>query len=315
MKKAKMLTRRKVGDTVFKAIVCSVLTVYVLGIVFLLAWGLMTSLKSRMDFSINGNVVGLPSWKWSKDQILLGNYKTVLEKFNIVSSSSFYAGNTLIKHQTKSNIWVMLYNTVIYAGLAAVLTTLCSYTVAYLCAKYKFKFSKFIYVYALFIMTVPTIGTAPAMITLLRRLSIYDTQWAHIIQKFNFSGMYFFVFFAFFEGLSDAYNEAAEIDGASQLRIFTSIIIPLGSKMIGSVLLINFVTYWNDYNAAIMYAPTLPTLAYGVYYLCNEGGNAELKHTPGLVSACMLLAVPIVIAFVFLKDKLMGNVSLGGVKG
>lgn len=315
MIKTKKKKQNSIGDIVFKIFVATVLTVYALGILFLLVWGLMTSLKSRIDFSIYENVVGLPSWEWSHDQILFGNYKLVLEKFYVPASEIFYVGDTLVKHQTRSNIIVMLYNTVIYAGLSAVLSTLCCYTVAYLCAKYRFKTSKFVYLYVLFIMTVPTVGTAPAMVTLLRSLGIYDTQWTHIIQKFTFAGMYFFVFHAFFEGMSDAYTEAAEIDGASQLRVFLSIIIPLGAKMIGSVMLINFVTYWNDYNAPLLYTPTLPTLAYGVYYLCNEGGNAEIKNTPGLVSACMILALPILIAFIFLKDKLMGNVSMGGVKG
>ena len=313
MKKVKK--QNNVADIIFKVSAVVVLAVYSLAIVLLLVWGLMTSLKSRVDFAIMENVVGFPSMEYSKEELMLGNYKLVLSKFYVHASEIFYSGNELIKHQTKSNIFVMLYNTVIYAGLSAVLSTVCCYTVAYLCAKYRFKTSKFVYVYVLFIMTVPTVGTAPAMITLLRSLGIYDTQWTHIIQKFTFAGMYFFVFHAFFEGMSDAYTEAAEIDGASQLRIYLSIILPLGAKMIGSVMLINFVTYWNDYNASLMYTPTLPTLAYGVYYLCNEGGNAQMKHTPGMVSACMLLAVPIVIAFVFLKDKLMGNVSMGGVKG
>ena len=302
-------------DIVFKVITFMVLAVYAAGIIFLLAWGLLTSLKSRVDFSIMENVMGLPSWEYSKDQILLGNYALVLEKFQMSKSTIFYVGNTLVKHQTKSTILTMAYNTFVYAGLSSVLSTLCCYTVAYLCAKYRFKSSKFIYLYVLFIMTVPTVGTAPAMIAILRTLGIYDTLLTHIVQKFTFAGMYFFVFHAFFESMADAYTEAAEVDGASQLRIYTSIIIPLGMKIIGSVMLINFVTYWNDYNAPLMYTPTLPTLAYGVYHLCNEGGNAALKTTPGMVSSCMLLAIPIVIAFVFLKDKLMGNVSMGGIKG
>jgi ABC-type glycerol-3-phosphate transport system permease component len=304
-----------VADIVFKIITFTVLAVYALGVLALLAWGLLTSLKSRMDFSIMENVMGLPSWEHSKDQILLGNYALVLEKFEMSKSAIFYVGNTLIKHQTKSNILTMAYNTFIYAGVSTLLSTLCCYTVAYLCAKYRFRSSKLIYLYVLFIMTVPTVGTAPSMISVLRSLGVYDTLWTHIIQKFTFSGMYFFVFHAFFESMADAYTEAAEVDGASQLRIYLSIIIPLGAKIIGSVMLINFVTYWNDYNAPLMYTPTLPTLAYGVYHLCNEGGNAALKTTPGLVSSCMILAIPIIIAFVFLKDKLMGNVSMGGIKG
>lgn len=311
----KQKAKQSVGDIIFKACAITILSIYVLALLLLLVWGVITSLKSRIDFAGYENVVGLPSWKWSKEEIMLGNYKAVLKLFYVPATEIFYVGDKLVKHQTRSDIFVMLYNTIIYAGLSTVLSTVCCYTVAYLCAKYHFKMSKVVYLYVLFIMTVPTVGTAPAMITTLRTLGIYDTQWTHVIQKFTFSGMYFFVFHAFFEGMSDAYTEAAEIDGASQLRIYLSIILPLGAKMIGSVMLLHFVQYWNDYGASLMYTPTLPTLAYGVYHLCNVGGNAEIKHTPALVAACMMLAIPIIIVFVFLKDKLMGNVSMGGVKG
>ena len=312
---AKQKSKQSIGDIIFKTCAVIILSIYALGIILLLVWGLITSLKSRIDFAGFDNVVGLPSWEWSKSEILFGNYKQVLDLFYVPATEVFYVGDKFVKHQTRSDIFVMLYNTMIYAGLSSVLSTVCCYTVAYLCAKYDFKMSKVVYLYVLFIMTVPTVGTAPAMISTLRSLGVYDTQWTHVIQKFTFSGMYFFVFHAFFERMSDAYTEAAEIDGASQLRIYLSIIIPLGAKMIGSVMLLHFVQYWNDYGASLMYTPTLPTLAYGVYHLCNVGGNASIKHTPALVSACMMLALPILIAFVFLKDKLMGNVSIGGVKG
>ena len=123
------------------------------------------------------------------------------------------------------------------------------------------------------------------------------------------------MFYAFFESLSDAYIEAAEIDGASQLRIFLYIIVPLGIKMIGSVALIHGVQFWNDYQAPLLYTPTLPTISYGVYYLVNVGGNAELKTVPGTITCCMLLALPLLVVFIALRNKLMGNMSMGGIKG
>ncbi len=309
------MKKNKAADVIFKAFIITVLAIYSLGILYLLLWGLQTSFKSRLDFLYNGNVVGLPSWEYSKDEILFGNYKLAFELFEVPASVIFYSGNTLVKHQTNSNLLTMTFNTIVYAGLSCVLTTMVCYTVAYLCSKYKFKFSKFVYVFALFMMSVPTVGTYPAQITLLRSIGVFDTYFCHVLQKFTFGGMYFFVFHAFFESMSDAYSEAAEIDGASQFRIYFSIIVPLGMKMISTVMLIHLVEYWNDYQAPLLYTPTLPTISYGVYHLCNVAGNAKLKTTPGMVTCCMLLAVPILVVFVAFKEKLMGNISMGGEKG
>jgi raffinose/stachyose/melibiose transport system permease protein len=315
MQKSKKIRKTTIGEYIFKIAAILILTVYTLGLITLLVWGFITSLKSRIDFAGFDNVVGLPSWEWSRNEIMFGNYKAVLDRFYVSKTQIFYVGDKLVKHQTRSNIWVMLYNTIIYTGLSTVLSTMCCFLLAYLCAKYDFKMSKVVYVYVLFVITIPTIGTGPAMITMLRTLGVYDTQWTHVLQKFNFSSMSFFIFYAFFERLSDAYTEAAEIDGASQLHILVNIIIPLSSKTIGTFMLLHFVDYWNDYGPSIMYTPTLPTISYGVYHLCNVGGNAEIKHTPALVAACMMLALPVLILFLILRDKLMGNVSIGGLKG
>ncbi len=312
-----MKTEKDISTIIFKISVAVVLSTYVLVIVGMLGWGFMTSLKSDLQFSMvnGGDPIGLPTWEWSQAEILFGNYKLAFEYFSVSANSAYYVGEQLVIHSTKADIWAMLGNTIFYVTVSSLLPTFASYTVAYLCTTYKFKLSKIVYTCALITMTIPVVSSQGSMITLLRNMGIYDTVLTHVFQKFTFGGMYFFVFCAFFEGVNGAYSEAAEIDGASQLRIFISIIIPLGVKMISSIALINFVTYWNDYQAPLIYTPTLPTIAYGVYHLVNEPGNAALKNTPAACACCMILALPIVLMFVFLKDKLMGNISMGGVKG
>ena len=163
-------------------------------------------------------------------------------------------------------------------------------------------------------MTIPTVGIYPSEITLLRNLGLYDTMIGIYIQKFSCYGMYFFVFHAFFESIPDTYSEAAEIDGASQFTIMVRIMMPLAVKMIGTVMLIQFIHLWNDYQTAYLYLPSYPTLAYGVWYVNFQGGG-ELGRTPVRVASCMTLAIPVLIIFSFFKDKIMGNVSMGGIKG
>ena len=149
------------------------------------------------------------------------------------------------------------------------------------------------------------------MIVLLRDLGIYDSIFAMILLNLNFTGMYFFVFTAFYQSLPDSFTEAAEIDGASQLNILTTIIIPLSVKMLSTVFLIQFIHFWNDYQTANLYMPTHPTLAFVVWKLTVDNTINEITVR---LAATFSLALPILVAFIFLKDKLMGNVTMGGLK-
>ncbi len=300
--------------------VAVVLIAYTLSVVIVLLWGFMTSLKSVLEFSFVRNVAELPTWKYSKDEILFGNYSLVLSKLNFPTYVSYYSGGELIIHQKTVGFWGMLGNTLLYSGVGALLTTIFPAVVAYMCAKYRYKSSKTIYWFVVITMAIPVIGVYPAELSLLRNLGLFDTFLGFALQKSYFMNMYFLVFFAFFESMSDAYMEAAEIDGASDFRVMVQIMMPLAGKILGSVLLLQFVTFWNDYQTARLYMPTHPTIAYGVWAL-GQGeqgihtGDTRLSYVPARVTGCMLLAIPISIIYVAFRDKLMGNLSMGGVKG
>ena len=195
----------------------------------------------------------------------------------------------------------------------SVLHALVPCVVGYLCAKYKNAFSKIIYAIVVITMALPLFGQAPSIITLLRQLNLYDRFLGQWLLTATFANLYFLVFYAFFEGLSDAYIEAAEIDGASQFSVLLKIVLPLAKNTLLTVILIVFVALWNDYNAPLLYLPTKPTLAYGVFYLQQHSPKIKGQVTLQ-VTALMLLAIPVLVLFLMFKDKFMGNLSRGGVK-
>ena len=294
-----------------------ILAVYSLSIIITLAWGFLTSLKSKTDFATWDNVIGLPSLEWSREEFLqFKNYTDVFRDFIIPREKSFFVGESIVEHESESGVFAMLLNTLIYAGIGAFLHAFIPAVMGYMCAKYKNSVAAFIYALNLIVMIVPIVGTQSSTISILRALNLYDNYLGMVCLKFTFMGMYFIVFHAYFEGLPDSYAEAAEVDGASQLRILTSIILPLTVKMLATVFLIQFVAAWNDYQTALLYMPTHPTLAFGVHYLCiGDGSKGDFGFVPAQTAACMLLAIPILVAFIIFKDKLMGNGTMGGIKG
>lgn len=302
-------------NIIVKIILLVILSLYTLSMILMFVWGIVTSLKSSFEFLYMQNILGFPTLEHSKDELLFANYRRAFRYFEFTKQVSFYFGEIEVNHYTENNLFTMILNTLLYAGVGAFLATIVPAITSYLCAKFKYKFSGFIYGVVVTVMTIPIIGSTPAMITMMRAIGLYDTFLGYFFQKFSFCGMYFLVFHAFFETLSDSYSEAAEIDGANQYMILLQIILPLASKVIGTVFLIQFVHYWNDYQTALIHMPTHPTLAYGVYRIAHEVTSGDLANIPTRISVCMMLAIPILIVFVIFKDKIMGNVSMGGIKG
>lgn len=293
-----------------------VLLVYSISMIFPLAWGFMTSLKSEMDFLYFSKASGFPVWKYSKYEILqLKNYAIVFKHFSFEKSVAFYMGKDLIIRDSQNNIVTLVFNSLFLSIMPAVLATFVPAIVAYLCANFRYKFSEFVYFIVVTTMTIPIFGSSVPMIEFMRKIGLYDTYLGYFIQNFSFGGMYFLVFYANFKSFSKSYAEAAEIDGANQYQILFKIILPLSSKILGSVFLIRFVALWNDYQSPMVWMPTHATLAYGVYRNIYEEPIAELVKIPRQISSCMILALPVLIVFIIFKDKIMGNVTVGGLKG
>ena len=279
-----------------------VLTVYIVSMVLPLVWGITTSLKSQEEF--RHNVLWLPLgapwlWKWS-------NYIKV--------AFGFYENVTVVGvGRTRVYFPRMLVNTLLYAGGSAILQTLCPCIVAYLTCKFKYKFSKFINMFVIALMVIPIVGSAPSEMQMLKTLGLYDHMWGMWICKFSFLGMYYLIFYAAFAGLSNDFFEAAYVDGASELRVLLSVALPMVRNVIGTVLLIKFIDFWNDYQTPLLYMPSQPVLARGIFRL-SQDSQGDFSTIPFRMAGCMLLAIPTMILFIIFKDKLMSNLSMGGIK-
>ena len=307
-------------------VVFVLLLLFSLPLLLILGWGILTSFKSYDDFALFNNILGLPNMEvyGAKEALAFGNYKRILFstvfQFN-ARDASYYSAIFGYVENSPDKIFTFgsfLFNSFLYAVLCSLVHAFVAFTCAYLCAKYKFKFSGFIYVVMLVVMAVPIVGSSPAMITLLRNLGIYDTVFAMVALNFNFTGVYFFVFHAFLSGLPDTFMEAAEIDGASQFKVYLKIFFPLCAKIFFTVFLLQFVALWNDYQTPLLYYPNHPTLSYAVFRMSrNTGGSdkgMEFQGIPQRVAGCMVLAIPIFVLFVAFNKFMMGNLTLGGVK-
>ena len=108
--------------------------------------------------------------------------------------------------------------------------------------------------------------------------------------------------------------EAALVDGAGNFSLMFRIALPLVKKTFMILWLLTFISLWNDYQGPMIYLPSYPTVAYGLYRFSQISSGA-LNSIPMRMAGCMLLFIPIFIIYLCLQDKLMGNLTIGGVKG
>lgn len=301
------------------------LVLYTISVIFPLAWGFMSSFKEREDFASN-SIFAFPDfsyWDLNKgyEQFKgydhpFGNYSLIITDSTIEASSAYYRGfkmDILVERHVILNIGDYIVNTLLYAVASSAIKTFSPMIVAYLCSKYKSAFTEFLHAFVIFVMVTPIIGATTSALNLARQLGLYDNWAGTFIRAINFTGMYFLVFYGFFESASDTYKEAAEIDGASHFSIMVTIYFPLARVMFSTVLLLTFVQAWNDYNTSLMWLPTHLTLAYAIYHFAYYGASNK-SSDPFRIAATMFLAIPILTLFIIFKKKLMGNLSLGGIK-
>ncbi|MFS0725485.1 carbohydrate ABC transporter permease [Paenibacillus sp. 1P07SE] len=131
----------------------------------------------------------------------------------------------------------------------------------------------------------------------------------------------------YFEGLPDALEESAKLDGAGNFRILLMIILPLSTPVLATIGLFFAVAFWNDYFASMIYI-TNPALKPLQLYLkelfvsstgdfLKDNVDAALNTTPQSIqaSSILLATVPILLVYPFLQKYFVKGVLVGSVKG
>lgn len=277
-----------------------VLTFYSVLLLWMLGWAFLSSVKTLGDYTINP--LSFPK-QWKFD-----NYVKAFEVIQVPVMTS--EGRRVI------GLLEMFGYSLLYSVGASILGAIMPCIAAYLTAKYKSWFNNIAYAIVVFTMIIPIIGNLPSMLQVLDFLGLYNTIYGVWIMKASFLGMYFLVFYGTFKSVSWEYAEAAIIDGAGHFRIMFNIMMPLIKNTIVTVFILLFIANWNDYQTPMIYMPDMPTAAYGLHkFIKQNGGHGSNQIPPIQLAAGMVILLPILTIFLILKDTIMNNISMGGLKG
>ena len=242
----------------------------------------------KTNTELNNNFFGLPQ----------GLY---LENFQVIVN--------------KPTFWIALSNslqvTLIGLGGCAVLLPMASYPIARRMGTSRaYRFLYFFMVAGLF---VPFVVRMMPVIKLLNSMGIADQRGLMLLYLGGATCEGVFLITGYLASVPTDLEEAAYIDGASTVQVFTRIMYPVMQPIIVTVLIKNGLWFWNDYllPSLLLKTPEQRTL---VLFQYNFKGEYATQYP--LVFACLLVAVlPMMVFYLFMQKQIIGGMMAGAVKG
>lgn len=206
-----------------------------------------------------------------------------------------------------------LLNSILVAATTTCLVLITGSTVGYALAKMRFKGRQLIFYIIVFTMSLPfQITLIPNYITMVN-LHLVDTFLALIV-PFAVSAFAILMFRQAFQGLPGALIDAARLDGCNELQIIFRILWPNIKPTLVTIAILTFIGSWNEVlwplivirNEQIMTMPQLVTLF-------AVGGRADAQLGVK-IAAAVLLALPVMIAFLFFQKNFIQSMASSGLK-
>lgn len=252
--------------------------------------------------------------------ISLSKYSTVLlHPFMIIPKDlEFTSYQWVLKHPL---IWTTYKNTLIITVASVILSMFLISTFAYPLATKGFKGKKVLT--SILIFTMFFNGGLIPNFYLIQSLGLYNSRWALIIPA-SMSAYNTILMINFIRAIPSSLKEAARIDGAGEMFVFTRIVIPLSKPIIATLSLFVAVTRWNSFFAAIIYIRdqdlwTLQLLLREILFSAQnflDDTSAMDLPVQGMKYAVIIVAiVPILCVYPFIQKYFAKGVMLGAVKG
>ena len=206
-------------------------------------------------------------------------------------------------------------NTMVVCVVNTALNLILNAMAGYAFARIDFTGRKWLFPFVLAAMMIPgAIMTIPNLV-ICQYLGVIDTLWA-LILPFTMSIYNVFLMRQQFVGLSKELEEAATMDGASTLKIFFTICLPLVSPMLVVLGITTFMWNYNNFMWTLLASPTnrdVWTLARSLGELVSAGSSDPNRY-PQMLAGSVITSLPLIVVFFVLQKYILQGVSLGGVK-
>ncbi|MCI1018679.1 carbohydrate ABC transporter permease [Microbacterium sp. C5A9] len=210
--------------------------------------------------------------------------------------------------------WVL--NTVLYAGVGAAVCTLISIAVGYSLSKFSYRGRGVGLGIVVGSFLIPSTLITLPLFLLFSQLGIVDTMWAVLI-PFFVSPFGAYLAKVYVDGsIPDELLEAARIDGASEWRIFFTIVLPMMRTGAATVFILLFVANWNNFflPLTMLRGSDKWTLAVGLYSWFVNRSDSVVDLTALTITGALISVIPLAIMMISMQRYWKTGVTLGAIK-
>lgn len=211
-----------------------------------------------------------------------------------------------------------IWNTVIVTAAAMFGQILSASAVAYGFARFRFPGRDPLFFLVLSTMMLPWQVTIVPTFLLFRYLGWINTFLPLTVPSF-FGGGAFFIFLLrqFFLTIPKDLDEAAKLDGASSVRIFWNIILPLSKTALATVAIFSFIQHWNEFIGPLIFLNSTEkfTLSIGLRYFQANPFEGDEPREAILMAASLIVAMPPLLLFFFAQKYFVRGIVTTGLKG
>ncbi|MHB9033983.1 MAG: carbohydrate ABC transporter permease [Anaerolineae bacterium] len=208
---------------------------------------------------------------------------------------------------------IYILNSFIISGISVIGMVILATLTAWAFARYPFPGRDLLYYMILALLMIPGELTLVPSFLLVKGLGLLNTRWV-LLLPYMAGGQVFaiFVLRSFFEGMPEELFEAARIDGASELKTFYQIAMPLASSIIGVVAIMHITSTWNDlvWPMITVNVKRLMTLTIGLYAFRNE----MYTQWGSLMAGYTIASIPMIILFAFTSKLFVEGLASGALK-
>lgn len=293
--------KNKKNSKIFITIALIILVFHFIIVYLPCLWGIIQTFKTREDWITDK--IGFPS------KITFDAYERFFKYFFV----------DVIKNGAPKKVYFeeAVLNTFLYAGGTSLMQFIVQFIFSYAIFKYShFKSSGIFYAIIIIALNLPLQGGEAASLKLYHTLGLYDSMIGMWLLAANVLNFQVLLYYAAFSTVPKDLFDAAEVDGASRFTIMIKIALPLIKAMVILHFMSSIITAWNTYYTCLMYMPSYPTVGYALYRFNLASSPPEIAHSTVKLTGAFLCALPVIVIFCFLGNKMMNGVSVaGGVKG
>lgn len=242
-------------------------------------------------------------------------FKSIKEIFRtVLALPQSWKLDSFIKVFQEVNIWYYMKNSFVITGLSVVLLGLLASLATYAMVRSGSRLIKGSYLLFSLGLMIPTQSGMIALFNMMQSLHLYNTTAGMVLAYVGcFLPVSVFLYYGFLKSIPYEIIESAYIDGCSEWKIYTRMILPLSTSAFGTVVIYNAVNIWKDFTYPLLFTQgeKIKTLPIAIYAMKGQ----YVSDYPTMFAGILIATLPLLIIYILLQKQFIAGVTAGAVKG